>query len=282
MSLNEKEKAKVEHKPPIAQEDLKKLYASPAFNVCTPAGLQNKVFFEVRLYFCRRGQENLRELRKDTSGFGVDSTGARYVFQKRDELTKNRRENSEPEEGGLMFERKDDPTCMCPVQSMEMYMSRLNPHCEAFFQRPKKQVCESVSVWYDNQVVGINMLAGKMKALSKQAELSREYTNHSIRATSVTILDHCGFEARHIMCVSGHKSESSIRSYASKTSDEMKLAMSSGLSKALCGNRIRGSPFKRSKNTSVVTNETVAIDSSKSRSKIQFSFYNCTVNIVNK
>ena len=65
-----------------------------------------------------------------------------------------------------------------------------------------------------------------MKEISKLAELSREYTNHSIRATSITILDGCGFEAQHIMCVSGHKSETSIRSYASKTNDEIKLAMS--------------------------------------------------------
>ena len=36
------------------------------------------------------------------------------------------------------------------------------------------------------------------------------------------------------MCVSGHRSESSIRSYASKTSDKLKFAMSTGLSSALC------------------------------------------------
>ena len=74
-----------------------------------------------------------------------------------------------------------------------------------------------------------------MKALSKQAELSREYTNHTIRATSATILDHCVFCST---TYNGHKSETSIRSYASKTSVEMKLAMYSGLSKALSGNPI--------------------------------------------
>ena len=46
-------KAKVEHKPPIAEEDLKKLYNSTAFDKSTPAGLQNKVLFEVMLFFCR-------------------------------------------------------------------------------------------------------------------------------------------------------------------------------------------------------------------------------------
>ena len=40
-----------------------------------------------------------------------------------------------------------------------------------------------------------------MKALSKQAELSIEYANHSVRGTSVTVLDHCGFEARRTYSV---------------------------------------------------------------------------------
>ena len=37
------------------------------------------------------------------------------------------------------------------------------------------------------------------------------------------------------MCVSGHRSESSIRSYASKAANDIKLAMSEKLSSALCG-----------------------------------------------
>ena len=79
-----------------------------------------------------------------------------------------------------------------------MYISKLNPECDAFFQRPKEQATEG---WYDKQVVCINTLRSKMKALSKHAQLSREYTNHSIRATSITILDQCGFEARSCVLV---------------------------------------------------------------------------------
>ena len=88
-----------------------------------------------------------------------------------------------------------------------------------------KPLKDPLHAGYDKQVVGTNTLGSKMKTLSKHAQLSREYTNHSIRATSVTILDQCGFEVRHIMCISGHKSETSICSYTSKTSDEVKLAL---------------------------------------------------------
>ena len=207
------------------------------------------------------------------------------MFQTRDELTKNRREDSEAEEGGLMFERRGDPKC--PVQSMDVYVSKLNPKCDAFFQRPRKQIAEGDLVWYDNQVV--NMLGSKMKSLSRQAQSSKDYTNHSIHATSVTILDHGGFEARHIMCVSGHKSESSIRSYASKTSDEIKLAtcMFSGLV-MLCAvdqylpvQTYPRQSLQEVENSTVTENRTIAIDSSTS-SKSQFSSYNCTVNIINR
>ena len=35
----------------------------------------------------------------------MDASGRRYAFQNRDELTKNRREDSEAEEGGFMYDR---------------------------------------------------------------------------------------------------------------------------------------------------------------------------------
>ena len=80
-------------------------------------------------------------------------------------------------------------------------------------------------------VLGTNSLEGLMKKISAESNLSKIYSNHSIRATAITVLDSAGLEARHIMSVSGHKAESSIRSY-SKTSDEIKRKMSEILSSA--------------------------------------------------
>ena len=44
------------------------------------------------------------------------------IIQVKDELTKNRRENNEAEEGGYMFEKIGDP--LCPVASFEKYVSK--------------------------------------------------------------------------------------------------------------------------------------------------------------
>ena len=144
------------------------------------------------------------------------------------------------------------------------------------FQRPKKrlQAFEEVDVWYDNQVVGINTLAGKMKQISIEAMLSKEYTNHSIRATSITILDTKGFEARHIMSVSGHRQESNICSYASKTPVSMKFAMSKAIANTIDNNT----------GTEITTDspkEPLRVINGNSSKPSQFNFSNCTVTIIN-
>jgi len=75
----------VEHKPPICEEDLKKLYESTPFGLNDLEKLQNIFFFEVMLYFCRRGRQNLRQLKKTDFSFNTDSSGARYVCKATDE-----------------------------------------------------------------------------------------------------------------------------------------------------------------------------------------------------
>ena len=93
---------------------------------------------------------------------------------------------------------------------------------EYLFQRPKSS--GEGEIWYDNMAVGENTLGKKMKVISHQAELSTIYTNHSIRVTTITILDRSGFEARQIMSVSGHRNESSVKTY-SKTDTNTKTNM---------------------------------------------------------
>lgn len=69
-----------------------------------------------------------------------------------------------------------------------------------------------------------------MKTISMKAELSTLYTNHCIRVTCITSFDQRGIEARHIMSVSGHKSETSIKSYSRCVSETKKQEMFNVLS----------------------------------------------------
>ena len=66
------------------------------------------------------------------------------------------------------------------------------------------QVTEKATVWYDNQVVGQGPINTFMRDLCHTIGIDPPYTNHCIRATTITILDEDGFEARHITAISGN------------------------------------------------------------------------------
>ena len=58
----------IDHYPEISGADLLRLseYFRTYCNISTPQGLQDKVQFDIRFYFCRRGLENLHDFTKDT------------------------------------------------------------------------------------------------------------------------------------------------------------------------------------------------------------------------
>ena len=106
-----------------------------------------------------------------------------------------------------MYELPGNP--LCPVASFRKYITKLNPKNPWLWQKPLDAFDEDDNVWYANSPLGKNTLRLLMKNISKMAHLSVEYTNHSIRATDITALDDAGFEARHIMRITGYKIESS-------------------------------------------------------------------------
>ena len=50
-----------------------------------------------------------------------------------------------------------------------------------------------------------------MGQISREFSLSTTYTNNSLRATTVHALDAAEFPGRHIMTVTGHTSETSLK-----------------------------------------------------------------------
>ena len=103
----------------------------------------------------------------------------------------------------------DDETC--PVRTFYRYKCKLNKNSVFLFQRPKSNTVGDY--WYDSVPVGHNTLGNMMQSISKDCQLSTIYTNHSLRATTVHLLDVARFPDRHIMSVTGHKAESSLKTY---------------------------------------------------------------------
>ena len=114
-------------------------------------------------------------------------------------------------------------------------MRKINYDVDYLWQRPKRNILDVNHKWYDKAPVGRDPLNDAMKNLSINAGLSKTYTNHSIRATVVTNLDRAGFEARHIMATTGHKSETSIKNYSRICPTNKRRDMSETLSRTLVG-----------------------------------------------
>ena len=45
---------------------------------------------------------------------------------------------------------------VCPLASLNFYLSKLYESCEAFFQRPRLTKWEASPSWYENSPVGFN------------------------------------------------------------------------------------------------------------------------------
>ena len=122
-----------------------------------------------------------------------------------------------------MYEQGKDINC--PVKSLEKYLSKLNPNCNSFFQRPKSKHHYCDDVWYDNVPVSKNTLSTKMKKLSQAAGCSRLYTNHCVRVTTITTLSRAGISDHDICHVSGHRSKESLSAYKAKPTSKKRLEM---------------------------------------------------------
>lgn len=57
-------KGDVQNYPIISEPDIQKLYTSMHLSINTPQGLFNKVQFDVRMFLCRRGNENMHGMTK--------------------------------------------------------------------------------------------------------------------------------------------------------------------------------------------------------------------------
>ena len=113
-------------------------------------------------------------------------------------------------------------------------MSKRNPASAFLWQKAKKKVHYTDENWYEPGCVGHDPLDRYMKHLMKDVKLSNpEYTNHSIRATVITSLSDSGYEARHIIAVTGHRSESTVKQYAKKCPENKKREMSASLANKL-------------------------------------------------
>ena len=203
---------------PIEQNDLKKLfnvYFLEGLNKCDTEVLLHKIFFDIIYYTGRRGKEGLRNLRKGSFQLKVSPDGVEYIEMTFNEKTKKNQGNSNSASLNALHNDRNIISAqdgdLCPVKSYKTYVSLLHPDVEAFFQYPNDS-----KTGFTAKVVGKNTLGTMMSDISTKADLSKNYTNHGIRKTTVTAMKRSGFSLQEIANVTKHKNLESLKHYISR------------------------------------------------------------------
>ncbi|VDI06682.1 Hypothetical predicted protein, partial [Mytilus galloprovincialis] len=167
------EVVKKELPPPISGEDMTKLTRSPVLTINTPKGLQNKVWLDLTLNFTYKNCLKQRDYRTHMFVFKTDDNGMEYVEIKDP--------NRQPGEVSPKMVATRD--IYCPVVSLMKYLTKRNKASEDFFQQPRCPKSMTDDSWYTSRPLGERQLANMMKIISKEAGLSRVYSNIVLKET---------------------------------------------------------------------------------------------------
>ena len=122
------------------------------------------------------------------------------------------------------------------VDVMKLYVSKLNQNCQWLFQQCRFRVSPTDETWFKNEPLGINSLGQMMKFISQSAGLSGLYTNHCVRATTITVLLNAGIDTNHIRARTGHRSVEGLQPYIGQQTAQQKRTEANILGSALRGN----------------------------------------------
>ena len=242
--IKESGELKVKHAS-IQAEDIRKCYESGVFGGDSPISLLRVNWFNINLFFRKRGREEQRKLTKTSFVFKKDANQVEYVEIAEQEKTKNHPSgiSDKADEGDpKMF---STGAANCPVQYLKKLIRVLHPGEAALFQRPKRKFDSSDEIWYDRAALGLNNLGKMMREISAAANLSQIYTNNSLRASSVTLLDKAGIPVHSIPQLSGNRNESSVRVYCERQALEQERKRSDILAAATTSTALATQPVQQ-------------------------------------
>ena len=147
----------------------------------------------------------------------------------------------------------------CPVESLCLLINKTDPNAKSLFNHCVKDLRAQDSVCYTNQPLAKRTYSGFMTDICKHAKCSKVYTAHCLRATSIQAMNDAGHELRHIMFMTGHKNEASIRSYNRHCSVQQKKSLSSTLSHIAMGEDMSSNNQLQNKESAVVPTNSRAI-----------------------
>jgi hypothetical protein len=221
------------HKDVIPTQDLNKISAY-LYGDMTPVSLRFRVWFIIAIQFVSRGLEFHEQLKVDSFEFQFDENGHEYAVLSHETKQKNWQGGIDASETPKEKRMYAVPSALekCPVKSLKQFLAKIDPTATYLFNRCSKVAMASPSteeIWYTNVPIKKYQFTRFMADICKNAKCERTYTAHSLRATSIQGMNNAGFEVRHIMYMSGHRNESSVRSYSRECATHQRESMSRAL-----------------------------------------------------
>ena len=200
--------------------------------------LQETTRLFISLFLGKRGRENQHTVKKTMLALRKTPVDEEYfeVSNERGAVlaTKNRQgglDDQDDESNGKIFERPGSKCC--PVKLISKCLRHLDPKSSTLFQGPRSP-CKTFNpakdeVWFCSVPLGHNSLENMFRCMTSRAGIQPCLTNHSIRATTVTILSTANYQGRPIKAKTGHQSEASIESYSNTPTFYQFKAMSNAI-----------------------------------------------------
>ena len=135
----------------------------------------------------------------------------------------------QPNKWDLVF-GKDENNCDIITLSKDFMSKNHQGERQRLFQRARIASQPEDATWFMNMPLYHNLLGKMMSQISADAKLSAVYTNHCVRAISITRMKSAHFEDRKICSVSSHKSSISLQAYDRLSSNDI-----TSMSKAIDG-----------------------------------------------
>ena len=209
----------VEHKRALSAEDwdLVQEYFKKVSTSSDPVSICRYVWFVVSLHFCLRGREIQSQVNKCDLVFGKDENDCDIVTLSKDFMSKNHQVGLK----GSAFSSAGCITDSEQVATVRRYLDHLHPSYHRLFQRARIASQPEDATWFMNMPLSHKLLGKMMSQISADAKLSAVYTDHCVRATSITRMKSAHFEDRKICSVSGHKNATSLQAYDRLSSNDI-------------------------------------------------------------
>lgn len=219
------------HKEIIEPADLQKMFTYLKKGSSSPVILRHAVWFLTSIHFLSRGLELHHQLNLKSFEFKNDENGE-YVTLSHDTQQKNFQGGIRSAEAPSDKRMYADDTECCPVKMLKLLLEKTPSDATSLFNQYDKAALANSerAVWFTSKPLSKRTFQNFLPEICKNAGVEKRYTPHCIRATTIQHLNDSGWEARHIMFLSGHRNESSLRSYSRTVSTSQKRALSTTLS----------------------------------------------------